>query len=43
VKIDTSSRTATVSFDPEKANLEKLIGALEAHGFKVEASPQFLR
>jgi len=43
VKINTTSRTATVSFDPEKTNVEELIGALEADGFKVEGSPQFLK
>jgi copper chaperone CopZ len=43
VKINTSNRTPAVSFDPEKTNVERLIGALEADGFKVKGSPQFLK
>ena len=33
MKINTASRTATVSFDPEKTSVEELIRALEADGF----------
>jgi len=43
VKISTTNQAATVSFDPEKTNVEKLIRALEAEGFKVKGSPKFLR
>lgn len=42
VKINTATYTATVTFAPEKTNIERLIRALEKERFVVSGSPKLL-
>jgi copper chaperone CopZ len=42
VKINTATYTATVTFAPEKTNIERLIKALEKERFVVSGSRKLL-
>jgi copper chaperone CopZ len=43
VEVNTATSRATVTFAPEKTNVEELIGALETGGFEVLGSPAFIQ
>ena len=40
VAIDTETGTATITFDPQKTNAEKIMGALERAHFEVYRKPK---
>jgi hypothetical protein len=42
VEVHTATSRATVTFTPEKTNVEELIRALETGGFEVLGSPRFI-
>lgn len=41
-EVSTATSRATVTFAPEKTNVEELIRALETAGFEVLGSPRFI-